>query len=67
MVCVHYSAETYLRSIEDQARTLDQLGALAEAGSFDQAIVPASQLQPQFPNATVDALTVTQIRQAQNG
>ena len=25
---------------EVQARTLDQLGALAEAGTFDQAIVP---------------------------
>jgi tRNA pseudouridine55 synthase len=51
---------------EDQVRTLDQLGALAEAGTFDQAIVPASQLLPQFPNATVDALTVTQIRQGKD-
>jgi hypothetical protein len=37
-----------------------------EAGTFDQAIVPASQLLPQFPNATVDALTVTQIRQGKD-
>ena len=51
---------------EDQARTLEQLGGLAEAGTFDQAIVPASQLLPQFPNATVDALTVTQIRQGKD-
>jgi len=51
---------------EDQSRTLDQLGALAEVGTFDQAIVPASQLLPQFPNATVDALTVTQIRQGKD-
>ena len=51
---------------EDQARTLDQLGALAEAGTFDQAIVPASRLLPHFPNATVDALTVVQIRQGKD-
>jgi tRNA pseudouridine55 synthase len=51
---------------EDQARTLEQLGRLAAAGSFDQAIVPASQLLPHFPNATVDALTVTQIRQGKD-
>ena len=51
---------------EDQAQTLDQLGVLAEADTFDQAIVPASHLLPQFPNATVDALTVTQIRQGKD-
>ena len=51
---------------EADARTLEQLASLAEAGAFDQAIVPASQLLPQFPNATVDALTVTQIRQGKD-
>ena len=51
---------------EDQARTLDQLGSLAAEGTFDHAIVPASQLLPHFPNATVDALTVTQIRQGKD-
>jgi tRNA pseudouridine55 synthase len=52
--------------IEDQARTLEQLGSLAAAGTFDQAIIPASRLLPHFPNATVDALTVTQIRQGKD-
>jgi tRNA pseudouridine55 synthase len=51
---------------EDQACTLEQLGSLATAGTFDQAIIPASRLLPQFPNATVDALTVTQIRQGKD-
>jgi tRNA pseudouridine55 synthase len=51
---------------EDQARTLDQLTSLATAGAFDQAIVPASQLLPDFPNATVDAMTVSQIRQGKD-
>jgi tRNA pseudouridine55 synthase len=51
---------------EAQARTLDRLATLAEAGTFDQAIVPASELLPQFPNAMVDAITVTQIRQGKD-
>ncbi len=51
---------------EDQARTLDQLASLATVGAFDQAIVPASQLLPHFPNATVDAMTVSQIRQGKD-
>jgi len=51
---------------EDQARTLDQLATHATAGTFDQAIIPASRLLPHFPNATVDALTVTQIRQGKD-
>jgi tRNA pseudouridine55 synthase len=51
---------------EDHARTLDQLASLAAEGGFDQAIVPASQLLPHFPNATVDALTVAQIRQGKD-
>ena len=51
---------------EDRARTLDQLGGLASAGTFDQAIIPASQLLPHFPNATVDALTAAQIRQGKD-
>ena len=51
---------------EAQAYTLEQLGSLAAEGAFGQAVIPASQLLPQFPNATVDALTVTQIRQGKD-
>jgi tRNA pseudouridine55 synthase len=47
--------------IED-ARTLEQLGALSEAGQFEEAVIPAAQLLPQFPAEMVDALTAGQIR-----
>ena len=46
----------------DAARTLEQLGALAEAGRFDEAVIPAVQMLPQFPAEMVDALTAGQIR-----
>jgi tRNA pseudouridine55 synthase len=44
------------------ARTLEQLGALAEAGHFEDALIPAAQLLPEFPAEMVDALTAGQIR-----
>jgi len=44
------------------ARTLEQLAALAEAGNFDDAVIPAAQLLPEFPAEVVDALTAGQIR-----
>ena len=47
--------------IED-ARTLEQLVALAEAGRFEDAVIPAAQLLPEFPAEMVDALTAGQIR-----
>ena len=50
----------------ESARTLEQLAGLASAGDFHQAIIPAVNLLPQFPNATVDALTVAQIRQGKD-
>ena len=46
----------------DGARTLEQLGALADAGRFDEAVIPAVQMLPQFPAEMVDALTAGQIR-----
>jgi len=42
------------------------LTSVASDGTFDQAIVPASQLLPHFPSATVDALTLAQIRQGKD-
>ena len=51
---------------QQHARTLEQLASLASAGDFDQAIIPAAHLLPHFPNATVDALTVSQIRQGKD-
>jgi tRNA pseudouridine55 synthase len=47
--------------IED-SRTLEQLVALAEAGHFEDAVIPAAQLLPEFPAEMVDALTAGQIR-----
>ena len=46
----------------EAARTLEQLAALAEAGHFEEAVIPAAQLLPEFPSEMVDALTAGQIR-----
>jgi len=46
----------------EAARTLEQLAALAEAGRFEEAVIPAAQLLPEIPAETVDALTAGQIR-----
>jgi tRNA pseudouridine55 synthase len=46
----------------ESARTLDQLAALAEEGRLAEALVPASQLLPEFPGEMVDAVTAGQIR-----
>ncbi len=46
----------------DAARTLEQLAELAAAGRFDDAVIPAAQLLPEFPAEMVDALTAGQIR-----
>lgn len=47
---------------EAQALTLEALGELASRGALDQALIPASRVLPEIPNATVDALTAGQIR-----
>ena len=46
----------------DTARTLEQLGKLAEEGRLAEALVPASELLPEFPAEMVDAITAGQIR-----
>ncbi len=46
----------------EHSRTLADLATLAEAGQFDQAVIPASQLLPGFEAVSVDALTEKQIR-----
>ena len=42
--------------------TLEKLAILAEGGHFDQAVIPAAQLLPEFPAEMVDTLTAGQIR-----
>lgn len=49
-----------------QARTLEALAALAEAGRIADALVPAAQLLPEFPLEVVDHITETQIRQGRD-
>ena len=46
----------------EQARTLEELGALAESGRLEEALLPASRLLPEFPAETVDEITAAQIR-----
>ena len=46
----------------DSARTLEELAKLAEEGRLAEALVPASQLLPEFPAEMVDAITAGQIR-----
>jgi tRNA pseudouridine55 synthase len=46
----------------EAARTLEQLGKLAEEGRLAEALVPASQMLPEFPAEMVDAITAGQIR-----
>jgi len=45
-----------------QARTLEELAALAEQGRVEEALIPAAQLLPEFPAEIVDAVTAGQIR-----
>jgi tRNA pseudouridine55 synthase len=51
---------------EEHARSLDDLAQLSEAGRLAEALIPAANLLPQFSTATVDLLTVGQIRQGKD-
>lgn len=51
---------------EAHAHTLERLHDLAAAGKIEEALIPASELLPHFPNATVDSLTAGQIRQGKD-
>ena len=51
---------------ESQSHTLEDLDHLAEEGHLEKALIPASQLLPQFPSEMVDALTAGQIRQGRD-
>jgi len=50
----------------DQARTLEELAELASAGRFEEAVVPAVDLLPDFPAERVDLATATLIRQGRD-
>jgi tRNA pseudouridine55 synthase len=46
-----------------QARSLDELRALAAEGRLEECVIPAGTLLPQFPIARVDSTLEAQIRQ----
>jgi tRNA pseudouridine55 synthase len=50
----------------DRARTLEQLEALAAEDRLKEAIVPAGQLLPGFPNVFVDDVTIAHVRNGLN-
>lgn len=50
----------------ENARTLSELEEMAGQGRLKEALVPAARLLPQFPAETVDAFTVSQIRQGRD-
>ncbi len=49
-----------------QARTLEQLAALAEEERLIDALAPAGSMLPEMPSVFVDALTAGQIRNGRN-
>jgi tRNA pseudouridine55 synthase len=49
-----------------QSRTMEQLTELAAAGRFNEAVIPAAELLPEWPSESVDALTEQQIRQGRD-
>ncbi len=50
----------------EQARTLEQLAALSAEGRIGEALIPASELLPEFPAQPVDSITEAQIRQGRD-
>jgi len=50
----------------DQARTLEQLAALAAEERLVDAFVPSEKLLPAFPSVFVDELTAAQVRHGRN-
>jgi tRNA pseudouridine55 synthase len=50
----------------EQARTIEQLEALAADERMLDALVPAARMLPGFPNVFVDELTAVQIRNGRN-
>ena len=50
----------------EQAFTLEKLQELKDAGRLEEALIPASELLPEFPAVFVDDVTVTHIRQGRD-
>ncbi len=50
----------------EQAKTLEQLAALADEERLEEALVPAARLLPDFPAIVVDEPVINQIRHGRN-
>jgi tRNA pseudouridine55 synthase len=50
----------------EQAKTIDELRALAAAGRLSEAVIPASELLPDFPCEHFDSVTEAHIRQGRD-
>jgi tRNA pseudouridine55 synthase len=50
----------------EQARSMEQLDELAREGRLNEALIPASELLPEFPSVIVDDLTAGQVRQGRD-
>jgi tRNA pseudouridine55 synthase len=50
----------------DRASTLDRLAELKEAGRLQDALIPAAELLPEFPDEFVDEITEAHIRQGRD-
>jgi tRNA pseudouridine55 synthase len=50
----------------EQARTIEELQSLKNHGRLAEALIPPSELLPEFPRAFVDDLTAGQIRQGRD-
>ena len=50
----------------EHAHSLEKLSDLAESGRLKEALIPAAQLLPDFPNALVDTITAGNIRQGKD-
>jgi tRNA pseudouridine55 synthase len=50
----------------DQARSMDELEAMAREERLEEALIPTSSLLPEFPSERVDMLTAGQIRQGRD-
>jgi tRNA pseudouridine55 synthase len=50
----------------EQARSMEDLDTLARAGRLNEALIPASDLLPEFPSVIVDDTMASQVRQGRD-
>jgi tRNA pseudouridine55 synthase len=50
----------------EQARSMEELDKLAREGRLNEALIPASELLPEFPSVIVDSTTAGQVQQGRD-